>query len=46
MSRYYRTTRARETGTQVTTGHADDLGLDRGLSDYDDVEYTRLVQPL
>lgn len=27
-ARYYRTTRARETGTLVTTAHADDLGLD------------------
>lgn len=39
--RYYRTTRARSTGIEVTTGHADDLGLDRGLSDYDGVETTR-----
>lgn len=39
--RYYRTTRARSTGTPVTTGHADDLGLDRGLSDYDGIEHTR-----
>ena len=28
MSRYYRTTRARQTGGPVTTGHGDDLGLD------------------
>lgn len=40
MSRYYRITRTRETGTKVLTGHADDLGLDRGRSDYDGVEYT------
>lgn len=39
--RYYRITTARETGTEVTTGHADDMGLDRGLSDYDGVEHTR-----
>jgi hypothetical protein len=26
--RYLRTTRARQTGRPVTTGHADDLGLD------------------
>ena len=37
--RYYRTTRAHETGTQVTTGHADDLGLDVG--EYNGVELTR-----
>jgi hypothetical protein len=28
MSRYYRTTRARSTGTHITTAHGDDLGLD------------------
>jgi hypothetical protein len=38
--RYYRTTRARSTGTLVTTGHADDLGLDPGSCD-DGVEWTR-----
>ena len=27
-TRYYRTTRSRETGTEVTTAHAEDLGLD------------------
>lgn len=30
MERYYRTTTAQQTGTKVTTGHADDLGLDDG----------------
>jgi hypothetical protein len=39
VSRYYRTTRARETGTQVTTGHAVDMGLDPG--EYNGVELTR-----
>jgi hypothetical protein len=39
MSRYYRTTRAQETGTQVTTGHAEDMGLDVG--EYNGVELTR-----
>lgn len=39
--RYFRTTRARETGTDVTTAHADDLGLDVGFSDYDSIEHTR-----
>jgi hypothetical protein len=37
--RYYRTTTARETGTQVTTGHAVDMGLDPG--EYNGVEMTR-----
>jgi hypothetical protein len=41
MSRYFRSTRARQTNYWVTTGHADDLGLDRGLSDYDGIEHTR-----
>lgn len=39
--RYHRTTRARSTGTHVITGHADDVGLDRGVSEYDGVETTR-----
>jgi len=39
MGHYYRTTRSRETGTDVTTGHADDLGLDVG--EYDGTELTR-----
>jgi len=40
-NRYFRTTRARQTGTHVTTAHADDLGLDRGVSEYDGMETTR-----
>jgi len=40
VSRYFRETTARSTGTAVQTGHADDMGLDRGRSDYDGIEYT------
>lgn len=38
---YYRETRSRQTGTTVITGHAVELGLDPGLSDYDGIEHTR-----
>lgn len=39
---YYRTTRARSTGTSITTASAVDLGLDPGVSEYDDgAELTR-----
>jgi len=39
MSRFYATTRAQETGTRVTTAHAEDLGLDPGM--HNGVELTR-----
>ena len=38
--RYFHSSRSRQTNTLVTTGHADDLGLERGHSEYDGKEYT------
>lgn len=39
--RYFHSSRARQTNYWVTTGHADDLGLERGFSDYDGIEHCR-----